>query len=239
MRTLVGDRIWRAVGTAAGWPLDLDTRAHEWFGADLSLWHSISAYDAAPWLIVLRYFDAYLAPNRAGALARFNELVSGYWLGKSVALVVRKPRILARDERGRLHSISGPAVEYPDGWGFWAWHGVRVPERAIATPAEHLTRDDFLKEPNLEVRRVFQERMGDRFLWELGARFVDGGPRGTLYEVDLPDDPELVARYVQLTDPSTSRVYYLRVPQHVWTAEEAVAWGFGLDAGEYRPVRET
>lgn len=239
LRFWVGDRLWREVGAAAGWPFSADEWTYDMFGADFSLWHSISAYIWAPWLIVLHYFDTYLAPNQAGPLARFNELVSGYWLGKSVAFVVRKPRVLSRDERGRLHSPSGPAVEYPDGWGFWAWHGMRVPERAITTPAEQLTREDFLHEPNLEVRRVIQERMGERFLWELGVRFVDGGPRGILYEVDLPNDPERVARYVQVTDPSTGRVYYLRVPRGVASAEEAVAWTFGLSADEYHPSRES
>lgn len=235
----VGDRIWRELCDAAGCPVSNWVRRGEWFSRDLSLWHGIRAYHDAPRLIVLHYFDTHLAPNQAGALARFNELVSGYWLGKTVAFVVRRPRVLARDERGRLHNAHGRAVEYADGWGFWAWHGIRVPERAITTPAEQLTREDFLQEPNLEVRRVFQERMGDRFLWALGAHFVDRGPRGILYEVALPDDPERVARYVQVTDPSTGRLYYLRVPRRIATAAEAVAWTFGLTADEYRPSQES
>jgi hypothetical protein len=239
LRTHVADRLWRQAAAAAGWPISSRVRACEWFEADRSLWHGVSAYDTAPWLIVLRYFDTHVTPNRAGALARFNELVAGYWLGSAVALVLRKPRVLSRDERGRLHSSTGPCVEYADGWGFWAWHGVQVPERVLATPAERLTRDDFLGEQNLEVRRVIQERMGERFLWELGARFVDGGPRGVLYEVELPGDPERVARYVEVMDPSTGRVYYLRTPRRVATAAAAVAWSFGLTADEYAPVLET
>jgi hypothetical protein len=40
-------------------------------------------------------------------------------------------------------------------------------------------------------------------------------------------------------DASTDREYYLRVPPTIQTVEEAVAWTFGLTAGEYRPARET
>src|SRR5262249_51553657 len=87
LQALVGDRIWRELCAAAGWSISRWLREGEWFGADYSLWHGISAYDAAPWLIVLRYFDTYLAPNQAGALARFNERVSGYWLGQAAAFV--------------------------------------------------------------------------------------------------------------------------------------------------------
>lgn len=78
---------------------------------------------------------------------------------------------------------------------------------------ETLTREDFLGERNLEVRRVIQERMGERFVTELGGRIIEVGPRGTLYEVPLPsDDPKQVARYLQVQDASTRRQYFLRVP---------------------------
>jgi hypothetical protein len=102
-----------------------------------------------------------------------------------------------------------------------------------------MTREDFFQEQNLEVRRVIQEMMGEQFIWQIGARFVDSGPRGVLYEVELPRDPERVARYVQVKDASTVRAYYLRVPPNIQTAAEAVAWTFGLSENEYRPVQET
>src|SRR5262249_40177053 len=107
--------------------------------------------------------------------------------------VVRRPRLLSRDEQGHLHSATGKCLEYRDGWGFYAWHGVRVPERIILAP-ERLSREDFLNEGNVEVRRVIQERMGKRFVSELEGIVLDSSPRGMLYEVALPDDPERVAR---------------------------------------------
>jgi hypothetical protein len=166
-------------------------------------------------------------------------MVSGYWFGKDVALVVRKPHILVFDDDERLHSATGRCVEYRDGWGFFAWHGVPVPERVILEP-DALTREDFLGERNVEARRVIQERMGAaRFVWELAATYIDGGPQGVLYEVALPDDPDQVARYVQVADPSTGREYFLRVPPTISTAEEGVAWTFDVNADEYRPAQES
>ncbi len=93
---------------------------------------------------------------------------------------------------------------------------------------------------NLEVRRVIQERMGPRFVSALGGELLDEGLRGRLYEVALPaDDPERVARYVQVQDASTPRAYFLQVPPTIQTAAEAVAWSFQVTVEEYHPAHET
>jgi hypothetical protein len=69
---------------------------------------------------------------------------------------------------------------------------------------------------------------------------LDSSPRGTLYEVRLPeDDPERVAHYVQVQDASTERHYMLHVPPTIQTAAEAVAWTFQVGAADYRPAQET
>lgn len=113
---------------------------------DYSISSSVRAYAVAPALGFYSFFDEYLAPNNAHALARFNELVSRYWLGKNLALIVRRPKLLSLDAEGRLHSATGKCVEYYDGWGFYAWHGVQVPDTFFLSP-EQLTYEGFLNEP--------------------------------------------------------------------------------------------
>jgi hypothetical protein len=242
VRRQVWEQVWNQVGGVYA-QIEGQARVHlrGWRRRD-HRWHqiqaSLRAYRDAPQLAYYRFFDEYLAPNAFHALAHFNELVSGYHLEKDIAVLVRRPRVLSRDVQGRLHSASGKCIEYLDGWGFYRWHGMAVLAKVILQP-EALTRKDFLKERNVEVRRIIMERMGDRFVPELRGRVIDTGPRGHLYEVDLPDDPERVARYVCVQDASTPRRYFLRVPPHIKTAAEAVAWTFSLTIETYQPLRET
>jgi hypothetical protein len=171
-------------------------------------------------------------------MALFNEMVTGYHLGANEAWVVRKPIRLERDDRGRLHSDSGMCVQYRDGWGFYAWHGVRVPERIIMAPGE-LTREDWLNESNLEVRRVIQERLdAEQFVRLIGAKIIHQDACGELVEIDLGTDPERVARYVHVQDASTPREYYLRVPPTIERARAGVAWTFNIPEAEYCPLQE-
>src|ERR1051326_3759703 len=153
----VYNRVWHSA--PAGWHTSVKA----------GLWASVQAYEDAPWLALYRFFDEYLAPNALHALAHFNERVSGYWLGQQEGILVRRPRLLTRDAAGCLHSEKGKCLAYHDGWGFYAWHGVQVPEKVILAP-EQLTRQDWSEAENVEVRRVMQERMGSNLVSDVGGR---------------------------------------------------------------------
>lgn len=200
-------------------------------------WDCVRAYAQHGRLTICWFLHDVFEPNQLIHLARFNELVSGYFLGYEQAWLVRKPLRMQRDADGLLHSGECTCLEYRDGWGIYSWHGVVVPEQVILHPAT-LTREDWLNEPNLEVRRVIQERM-PHFVETIGAQWLDTGKHGNLYAVNLEPDPEGVAHYVHVRDPSSERAYYLRVPPTIRRADEAVAWTFGLNEREYQPVQET
>ena len=70
---------------------------------------------------------------RAGVIDRGSGLLAvartaGWWWAFSdVAVLTERPTALHRDAAGRLHNPDGMALQYPDGWGIHALHGVRVP----------------------------------------------------------------------------------------------------------------
>jgi len=204
-------------------------------------WASVAALYDASRLAVYQFYHEHLTPNALAPLIVVNRATHGYFFGRGEAWLVRRATRLERDEVVRLHSEDGMAIQYADGWGFYAWHGVSLGalgEKLIMAP-ETLTREDWSSEPNAEVRRVIHERLGtEHFLALVGAKTIHCDECGELVEVELPHDPERVARYVHVKDSSTERRYYLRVPPTIKRARQAVAWTFDIPEAEYCPLQE-
>jgi hypothetical protein len=151
--------------------------------------------------------------------------------------LVRKPTVLTRNDRGQLHNEAGMCISWSDGKGLYAINGVTVTEKIVMTP-EKLTKKDWLNESNTEVRRIIQECMGERFVKAIGAKTIDKGTKAELVEVELPNDPDKVARYIHVKDPSTARKYYLRVPPTIDKADEAWCWTLGLEVGDLTKLQQ-
>jgi hypothetical protein len=209
--------------------------------------HAPAGDRATPdWLAAYDFFGRVCGIQAVERLRGLMELcrAAGWWWWpvRGAVLLSERPERLLLDDQGRLHGTRGPALGYPDGWSLWAWHGVRVPRQVIENP-ESLTARDVLAEPDVEVRRVMIERVGhERLIRDGGARRVAEDETGILWRLDLAEDEPLVC--VEVTDATSGpnaafRRYVLRVPPDVRSPREAVAWTFGIDSNDYRPLRET
>jgi hypothetical protein len=156
---------------------------------------------------------------------------------KHICWVSEPPALLKTDERGRLHSQSGPALKYRDGWTIYAWKGVEVPSRIIDRPGE-ITHADIDRAADIHVRRCMIERMTPKRFIESGAAFrISEDDAGVLWEKRWPDgDAWAVVEVINGTpEPDgTRKHYYLQVPPNMLTARSAVAWTYGLTARQYR-----
>ena len=144
------------------------------------------------------------------------------WRG--VSILVQHPTVAAFDDRRRLHRIDGPALEFADGYGVYAVHGIRLsPERGEAMAKGTLTAQQIRDERNAEVRRVligaYDRGNAGRWMRDVGASVIDsdidphGRPR-RLLEVALPGDEPYVALDVlnSSAEPDGSfKPYLLRV----------------------------
>jgi hypothetical protein len=157
-----------------------------------------------------------------------------------VCWISERPSILRTDARVRLHCPNGPALRYPDGWSVYAWKGVQVPAWMIEhsewiTPAkignmfepvlrncmiEIMTAERFVKTG--DVWRVCEDETG--ILWRKIWRFR-GVNIGSWSAVE-------VVNGTAEADGSSKR-YFLRVPSHMRTPREAVAWTYGLTEQQY------
>jgi hypothetical protein len=194
--------------------------------------------------------------RRARAYIATVESACWWWPHRDFVIVCERPTHIDRDEQGRLHSESRPAIAWPDGWGVYAWHGLRVPADVILHP-ENITVARIEAEHNSEQRRVLVERYGmGRYLKDAGAVEIHRDETGILWRKDEPgDEPILMVQVANSTpEPDGSRrEYFLAVhpelrpvrnrrvigsPQKM-TARNAVASTFGLRGEQYAPTAES
>lgn len=122
------------------------------------------------------------------------------------------------------------------------WRGVPVDQRVAFSP-ETITAHETLRERNVAMRRVLLERMGlNRFIAETHGEELDAdhdtGGKRRLLRIPLDGEDALVCVVVRC--PSTGQQYVLRVPPHIRSCRQAVAWTAGFDDAElYRPLVET
>jgi hypothetical protein len=110
----------------------------------------------------------------------------------------------------------------------------------------HITVRDIQTERNAEVRRVLIERMGhERYLSESRARLVSHDETGVLWCSDYSSYGQarslwfLEVRNGTREPDGTYKRYFLRVPPHMRTPRAAVAWTYGLNEQQYRPLIRT
>jgi len=153
---------------------------------------------------------------------------------EKICLMCDRPRVLSFDDANRLHSEASRAIEFADGFGIYAYHGVTVPEQYGKLYPEQWRSEWILSEENAELRRVLIQGIGyDRICQELQASPLDSWQEYSLLRIDDPVDEEEIY-LLKMTCPSTGFIHALRVPPDVKSAREAIKWvNWGIDPSEF------
>ncbi len=252
--TACGADVWRAVTDRVAVPLRAHLRAalpayvggvepgsavlleggggqHDagWLAAFDAAEPSIMATGAGPTLV--------RAAQRLTGLGGLARSTGWWWPYTEVAILTERPVDMERDNDGRLHSATGPALRYRDGFAVHCWHGEPMPDD-LPERLHQVTRRRITAEPDPEFRRVMLEHYGyGRYMREGYAHRVASDDCGVLWRAPLGEgdtDEPLLA--VEVTDDT--RTWWLRVPPGTSTAHEGVAWTFGLTAEQYSPLIE-
>ena len=183
--------------------------------------------------------DAHLAIMRS----------CGWWYPfDDFCIVTDRPSTIMRDDQGRLHSENGMALQYRDGTGLSAWHGIRVPHRWIAKK-DALDPSEVIGAQNVEQRAAGAAIIGwPKMLSVLNARTIDRHVNpdvGELIELTLPglDEP---GRFLKAQCPRNGLIVE-GVPRvsdidglPIETALHAQAWRVGDPLSEYvHPPKRT
>lgn len=107
----------------------------------------------------------------------------------------RGPTVMDLDQHGRIHG----GIEYADGTGVWAYHGVRVPRWVVREP-QKITLALIDGEKNTEIRRAMIELYGTgRYLLESRAEQVAKDEFGILYRKKIGNEELLSVRVLNST----------------------------------------
>ncbi|MEG4912064.1 leucine-rich repeat domain-containing protein [Microcoleus sp. B13-B6] len=152
---------------------------------------------------------------------------------EKICAVCDRPRHLRFDSQNRLHAEGEPAIEFADGWNFYYYHGVKLPEEYGQVHPNQWQSEWLLAEDNAEVRRVLIEGIGyDRLIQELQAKQIDSWQEYALLQIDNADVEPICL--LKMTCPSTGFIHALRVPPNLTSAREAIRWAnWDIDPEEF------
>ena len=241
VRDSVRDSVWANVGDSVGASVRDSVRD----SVGDSVWTSVgdSGYGQhdASWIAFYDFFrKVCLLESRTEELNGLTEITesAGWYLPhEHICWITERHRRVCRNSRGQLHSHDGMAVEYPDGWGVWAWNGVRVTEQIILTP-NTLTPEQIAKETNAQVRQIIVERIGiERVCQLFNARSIDKHGDYELLVLDLGDGRK--RPYLKMRNPSIGVWHVEGVAPNVKTVQEALNFRNGLTEKQIDEVNGT
>ena len=192
-------------------------------------WFGNGQHDA-PWCAYVNFFREAAGLTEQTDKAEAHRLIteSAGWFSPytHICWITERHRRVCRNGRGQLHSHDGMAVEYPDGWGVWAWNGVRVNEQIILAP-NTLTPKQIAKESNAQVRQVMVERVGiERVCQLFNAKSVDKQGTYELLVLDLGDGR--TRPYLKMLNPSIGVWHVEGVHPSCDTVRKALNFRVGL-----------
>lgn len=204
-------------------------RLREW-GAEFAWW--------VGWHRILQeVVGVEYTKEQEGILDQWERLVrsGGWWFAaEGCVFACERHRIVSFDERGLLHSETGPSIECRDGFSVYAWHGTVVPEKWI-TDRTNLDPKTALTWENIEQRRAAAEIIGwDKVIKGLKPKQLHKDKFGVLLEVDLPDSPK--EKFVRVAC-ATGRTFVLPCDPQAKTALQAVAASYGVAPEVYKKLQ--
>ena len=168
---------------------------------------------------------------------------------ENVCYVCSRPCQFRLDSKYRFHAEAESALEFPDGYKLYSYHGVTLPEKYGKIHPANWRSQWFLEEDNAELRRVLIQGIGyARICEELEATELDCWQEYTLLRINADIDgfdsddfegdrvaPKKEDIYLlKMTCPSTGFIHGLRVPPDVRSAKEAIRWvNWDIDPEEF------
>lgn len=194
-------------------------------------------------------FDAYYKYAQSGIF------INMYFDNADLIILIKNPLYAASDNRERLSNKDGYAIEWPDGHGIYFVNGVHFDRELYNSIFVNKTIKgrDILLLKNTEQKTIAIQQYGYYdMIKDIGAKKIDemeimtnvGKAVNELYDFEIEGNEgwrRIRGRFVKVVDHSTGKITCLGIPieKSTETVRGAIAWTFGLNEMEYKPVIET
>jgi hypothetical protein len=243
-------QVWAQVGAQVRAQVWAQVRAQVWaqVRAQKFEYHSFASYgslDDFGWLAFYDFFERIGIAHKVEAFASFRTLMqSGVYdmiQLDGACIVVEMPTEIHREatERRALHSVSGPAIKFGDGYQMHSLWGVRFDAELFERVTQRqIKAKDVLKIENMEQRMAALKFLGaESVLAAFDSKIVAEERGYKLHAISgLTDEIEYALQY---ECPSTARGYVSFVPPEIGKTKDAlaaVAWKFGLDKTDWDSI---
>lgn len=155
---------------------------------------------------------------------------------EGLAIGCPMPVHVMRDSDGQFHSTGGLAVEWSDGTGIYALHGVRFDRELHEVVTNRTIKAvDVVAIKNIEQRMAAMSFLGSTYVFDaLGAKFIHQGLKGAKhYEVELAGQTEYFLRYNDTTDGQEFASCVDRDVGAKGDADECMAWKHHMTREQY------
>ncbi len=239
----VGDAVETAISIAKKTGVSLSW--HYWLGGQFWVgywWYGIAAVNFLFDICNLKLSKDIM--ERAEAYRKISESVNYIWPNSDFIMVCARPVKILRDERGRLHSEAGQAIEYPDGWGLYMLHGIKFDAPLYwKIVKKEMTSKEALAIPSTDQRAIALQFIGgERLMQDFNGKIIGKDEYGELVELtDLKDSNGEPYKYLRALNPENGQYVYLRTRPEFKTAQEAEAWSYDLSRWglNYKPISRT
>ena len=146
---------------------------------------------------------------------------------KDIIFISDFPKKINKNADNRLHSHSGPSLEYSDSWALYYSNGISVNKEFIEADPEKYTKDQILNEKNADIRREMARRLTPQQLIEkLEPKVIDSYNNYELLSIDLGDGRS--RPFLKMNNPSMNLIHIEGVKPEIKTVKEAICYRNGL-----------
>ncbi len=142
---------------------------------------------------------------------------------EKVCFVCDRPRKIILNHEEQLHNLQDTAIEYADGYGVYAYHGIILPEKYGRVHPAQWQSQWLSSEKNSQLQQILIQTIGyNRLYQELETIELDSYQGHTLVKIALDSLSEPI--HLLKMHFGDNEINCLSVPSNICSAKEALGW---------------